>query len=144
MVFFLFSLLKSVMPRWKKKKALKTIDLSTFFFDFKIDILSVNNLFCENHKNEKTVRRLDPNIFWHMAHFFLIITTKKKQVTRGTENARRREGAPKSTRSHETAWNKLRKCQFFALQKNRLKSQPFTLFRPGPGPAGDFKFLYSI
>ena len=65
----------------------------------------------------------------------------EKQVTRGTENARRREGAPQSTRSHETAWNKLRKCRFFALQKNRPKSQPFTVIRPGPGPAGDFKFL---
>ena len=68
---------------------------------------------------------------WWLTTFFQILL----EETRGTENARRREGAPKSTRSHETAWNKLRKCQFFALQKNRLKSQPFTLFRPGPGPA---------
>ena len=57
------------------------------------------------------------------------------QVTRGAENAQGRKGAPKSTRSHETAWNKLRKCPFFALQKNRPKSQPCPLFRPGPGPA---------
>ena len=56
------------------------------------------------------------------------------QVTRGAENAQAREGAPRSTRSHDTAWNKLRKCPFFALQKKGLKSQPFTL--NGPGPAG--------
>ena len=70
---------------------------------------------------------------------------KVKQVTRGAENAQAREGASRSTRSHDTVWNKLRKYPFFSLQKKGLKSQPFTLNGPGPaGRAGSNRFSTNI
>ena len=63
-----------------------------------------------------------------------------KQVTRGAKNAQERKDAPKITRSDETAWNKLRKCPFFALQKKTAQIAALYPVLPGarPGPAGDF------
>ena len=64
----------------EEKKSLENHRFKHLFFVFKIDMQSVNNLFWENHENEKTVKRLDQNDFTQLGHFFDHHDQKKKDL----------------------------------------------------------------
>ena len=70
----------------EEKKSLENYRFRHLFFVFQIDRQSVNNLFGENHKNEKTVKRLDQNDFTQMGHFFVHHDQKKTISTEMREN----------------------------------------------------------
>ena len=71
------------------------------------------------------------------------IKNEIQEVTRGAVNAQRREGAPRSTRAFERI-PEIERTGMIGSRKKSAQIVDTLGDLSGPGPAGNFKFFYSM